>query len=179
MRTSKIAHVTFGIFLVLSALMFDPTTEASASTVVVTATHVTSAAPISVGPSRSECLAPNFDDTGLAALQTAVSNFDTLTDSTVTCLSTYLNGATTWSDWEAPWVTQSQYGYTSWVAEAPQTRQLILQVDLIPTSLEDESKPLGGSSRVRRATLTPTSANSARSWSPQDCRIQFFASGQR
>ena len=35
-----------------------------------------------------------------------------------------------------------QYGYTSWVAEAPQSRQLVLQVDLIPSSLEDISDPL-------------------------------------
>lgn len=42
-----------------------------------------------------------------------------------------------------PWVTQSQYGYSSWVAEEPNTRQLVLQVDLIPTSLQNTSNPLG------------------------------------
>jgi beta-mannanase len=53
-----------------------------------------------------------------------------------------LNGTASWAQWTNPWVTQSQYGFTSWVAEAPQSRQLVLQVDLIPTSLEDVSDPL-------------------------------------
>ena len=40
-------------------------------------------------------------------------------------------------------MTQSYYGYTSWVAEQPQSRQLVLQVDLIPTSLENQNDPSG------------------------------------
>jgi hypothetical protein len=54
-----------------------------------------------------------------------------------------LNWAQTWAQWEHPWVTQSQYGYTSWVAEEPQSRQLVLVVNLIPTSVEDVRDPLG------------------------------------
>jgi hypothetical protein len=98
---------------------------------------------ITAGPSRHECLEPNFDDSGLAALQTAVTSFDTTTKSTVTCVLAYLNGAATWSKWVQPWVTESIYGYSSWVAEAPQSRQLVLQVDLIPDSLENQNDPLG------------------------------------
>jgi hypothetical protein len=55
----------------------------------------------------------------------------------------YLNGAPSWNNWENPWVTGSQYGYTQWVAQSPQTRQLVLQVDLIPASLENSNSPLG------------------------------------
>jgi hypothetical protein len=53
-----------------------------------------------------------------------------------------LNGAPTWSDWEHPWIAQSQYGYTAWVANEPQTRQLVLQVDLIPTVLKNIKNPI-------------------------------------
>jgi hypothetical protein len=53
-----------------------------------------------------------------------------------------LNGAPTWAAWESPWITASQFGYTSWVAESPQTRELVLQVDLIPDSLENVNNPL-------------------------------------
>jgi hypothetical protein len=143
MKSLKIAMAAFGTGAVLLALTIIPSTVALASTTLsVPSTQVTSEAPITAGPSRSECLTPNFDDTGLTALQDAVTSFDSLTNSTVTCVSAYLNGATTWAEWESPWITDSMYGYTSWVAEAPQSRQLILQVDLIPSSLEDVNDPL-------------------------------------
>jgi glycosyl hydrolase family 26 len=99
---------------------------------------------ITAGPSRSECLAPDTTpgDYGLAYLQGLVSAFDSATDSNVTCLMSYLNGAPSWADWVSPWITQSYQGYTSWVAASPQTRELVLQVDLIPDSLENVNDPL-------------------------------------
>jgi hypothetical protein len=97
---------------------------------------------ITAGPSRSECAELNFTDSGLAALQSAVTSWDATTNSTASCLLAYLNGAPSWTQWEDPWVTASQYGYTQWVAESPQNRQLVLQVDLIPNSLENTSDPL-------------------------------------
>jgi hypothetical protein len=39
-------------------------------------------------------------------------------------------------------VALSRYGYSSWVAEAPQGRQLILEVDLIPSDLKNTLNPL-------------------------------------
>jgi outer membrane protein OmpA-like peptidoglycan-associated protein len=144
MKTLKIAATGFGAGAILLSLLAAPGARAfAASAVTLPPTHVSSSAPIAVGPSRSECLTPDFDDTGLAALQAAVVSFQTLTNSTVSCVSTYLDGALNWGQWDDPWITQSQYGYTSWVAEAPQTRQLVLQVNLIPDSLEDQSDPLG------------------------------------
>src|ERR1035438_2355801 len=124
--------MSLGTGAVLLRLLVLPAPMAFASIPVsVTSTQVASEAPITAGPSRSECLAPDFDDTGLVALRAAVTGFETLTNSTVTCVSAYLNGAPAWAQWDNPWITQSQYGYTSWVAESPQTRELVLQVDLI------------------------------------------------
>ena len=144
MKTLQNAMMAFVTATVVLTPVVTSATRAFASTTVsVPATQVVAEAPITAGPTRSECLAPNFDDTGLTALQAAVNSFDTLTNSTVTCLTAYLNGATTWSQWDSPWIDQSQYGYTEWVTDDPQSRQLVLQVDLIPTDLEDESDPLG------------------------------------
>lgn len=71
-----------------------------------------------------------------------MSAFDSATGSNVTCLISYLNGAPNWTDWVSPWIDQSYQGYTSWVAASPQTRELVLQVDLIPDSLENVNDPL-------------------------------------
>jgi hypothetical protein len=118
-------------------------TSTSSSATSAAKTAKTAVQLIAAGPSRNQCLEPNFDDTGLAALQSAISKFNKVTHTSVTCISAYLNDAPTWSTWEHPWITSSQYGYTSWVAEARQHRQLVLAVSLIPVSLEDIKDPLG------------------------------------
>jgi hypothetical protein len=97
---------------------------------------------ITDGPSRSECLAPDVAGSGPEALQSAITSFDQVTNTSVTCISSYLNGAPTWAKWEYPWVTLPQFGYTTWVGEAPESRELVLQVDLIPTSFKDINHPL-------------------------------------
>jgi beta-mannanase len=61
----------------------------------------------------------------------------------VSCITSWINGASTWAEWTSPWISQSQYGYNSWVEEAPQSRQLVIGVDLIPSGLADVSNPLG------------------------------------
>lgn len=121
------------------------TTSTTTTTTTVPTTPTTPATAgglITAGPSRSECLEPDFDDTGLASLQAAVTSFDTLTNSNVTCVLGYLNGAANWTQWTNPWISTPGYGYTDWVAEDPSVRQLVLQVDLIPDSLENISDPL-------------------------------------
>ena len=144
MKILKLAMLAWGTGATLLALVVTTPTPALASpSASAPAAHVVSQAPIAAGSTRAECLTPNFDNTGPTALQAAVASFDSLTNSTVTCISAYLDSAVTWSDWTSPWVTNPTYGYTSWVAQAPSTRQLVLQVDLIPTSLEDVSDPLG------------------------------------
>jgi beta-mannanase len=52
-----------------------------------------------------------------------------------------LNSASTWSAWVHPWVAAKKFGYSSWVAKEPQSRQLVLGVDLIPSSLADIKDP--------------------------------------
>lgn len=119
------------------------------TTTTTTALGSTTTAPpqgglIYAGPSRNECLTPATigGGSGLSYLQSLVSSFETETGTTVSCLSSYLSGAPTWSNWEHPWIDAAVYGYSSWVAEAPQSRQLILEVDLIPSSLENKANPL-------------------------------------
>lgn len=121
--------------------------QADSATTTTTTTTVpsgpTSGGLITDGRSRSECVGPDVVGSGLSAVQSAVSSFEKVTSTSVSCISTYLNGAPTWSAWEYPWVTNPNYGYSEWVAAAPQSRQLVLQVDLIPDSLKDVSDPLG------------------------------------
>jgi hypothetical protein len=99
---------------------------------------------IEAGASRSECLVATDASNTLAGLQASVNNFQNATNSTVTCVGAYMNSAQTWTDWSDPWVVDSSgTALKSWVAEAPQSRQLVLEVDLIPQSLQDISNPLG------------------------------------
>jgi hypothetical protein len=97
---------------------------------------------ITTGPSRNKCLTPYFVDTGVKSLEAAVSHFENETRSVVTCISTYLSGALTWTEWSHPWFTNPKYGYTSWVAANPQVRQLILGINLIPRNLSNLNDPL-------------------------------------
>ena len=97
---------------------------------------------ITAGPSRGECIKPDVVGTSsLAVLQSLVTSFDVLTGTNVTCLSAYLDNAQTWSQWDRPWVTSPVDGYSSWVAQDPRVRQLVLEVDLIPGSLQDIQNP--------------------------------------
>ena len=93
---------------------------------------------ITAGASRKLCIYPLT--TG--ALQPGLSNAENAIGVPVSCVSAYLNGASAWAQWEDPWITESWMGYTTWVAAAPQRRQLVLQVDLIPDSLENQGDPL-------------------------------------
>ena len=121
--------------------------RANASTSSTTTTSDTSTSPpvdglITAGPSRSECvtLNPAATQSGLAYVQSLVSSFDSVTRSTVTCLSVY-TGAQTWSGWIHPWVDSTEVGFASWVAQQPQSRQLVVAVNLIPNELENVNNP--------------------------------------
>ena len=118
------------------------TTVAPPSTTTTTAPPSTSSAsgePITAGDSRSECLEPDTANVG-----SAVNSFDAETNSTVTCVLAYLDSEPDWGQWADPWIVgPSGSSYTSWVDQEPQTRQLVLQVDLIPQSLKNISDPLG------------------------------------
>ena len=115
---------------------------ATIPTIETAAMNTESSGLIASGPSRNKCLTPYFVDTGLASLESAVSHFENETRSVVTCISTYLSGASKWSEWIHPWFTNPKYGYTSWVAADPQVRQLVLGVNLIPRNLSNLNNPL-------------------------------------
>jgi hypothetical protein len=103
-----------------------------------------SAGLIAAGPSRSECLVASNPGNTLSALQTSINRFQNSTNSTVTCLGVYTDGSLTWTDWSDPWIAGgSGAAYQSWVGQSPQTRQLVVEVDLIPQSLQtDVNNPL-------------------------------------
>jgi hypothetical protein len=92
---------------------------------------------IAAGPSRKPCIYTGGN------LQPGLANAEAETGTSPSCIMAYLNSSVTWSQWEDPWVTQTQHGYTSWVAASPQSRQLILQVDLIPANMKNINDPLG------------------------------------
>ena len=52
------------------------------------------------------------------------------------------SGASTWAQWEDPWFSHVSAGYTTWVGAMPKSRQLVVEVDLIPSSLKSQSNPL-------------------------------------
>jgi len=109
------------------------------------ATSPTLGGLIAAGPSRNECITADLGagNYGLQYLQAAITKFNNATGTSVSCITSFINGAQTWAQWDNPWITQSQYGYSSWVAEAPQSRQLVIGVDLIPSNLANISNPLG------------------------------------
>jgi hypothetical protein len=124
-------------------------TPSSASTTSTTTSTIlqqndAAAGHITAGSSRSECLTPNTGNgqNGFSYLQSFINNFDTQTGTTVTCVSSYLNGSQNWSAWVNPWITGSRYGYTTWVAQEPASRELVLEMNLIPNDLDDVNNPL-------------------------------------
>jgi hypothetical protein len=92
---------------------------------------------IGAGPSRKSCIYAGGE------LQPGLTNAEIATGTSPSCIVAYLSGAPTWAQWENPWITDPQIGYTAWVGAEPQSRQLILEVDLIPDSLENQSDPSG------------------------------------
>jgi hypothetical protein len=108
--------------------------------IVALAGTFSSAALISAGPSRKLCVYPLSTN---ADLQPGLSNAEAAVGVPVSCVSAYVNGAASWSQWENPWVSEPQKGYTAWVAADPKGRQLILQVDLIPQNLANQYDPTG------------------------------------
>jgi beta-mannanase len=61
----------------------------------------------------------------------------------VSCLGVYNDGASTWAQWDTPWIGGvAGAGYSSWVAEQPSSRELVIAQDLIPTGLANINDPL-------------------------------------
>ncbi len=133
----------------------DPTTTTTApptTTTTAPPTTTTTAPPstlsssgglITAGASRSECLVASNPNNTLADLQASINTFQNATKSTVSCLGVYTDGSQAWTDWSDPWIAGgSGAAYQSWVNQAPQSRQLVVEVDLVPISLQDVNNPL-------------------------------------
>jgi hypothetical protein len=114
-------------------------------TVTVQSTPTSHKGLITAGPSRKNCVElPKLKLTnGAFPVTSGVKAFEAQTGTSVSCLTEYLNGAPTWTQWENPYITAPYEGVTTWIAGAPQSRQLVLQVDLIPVSLKNINDPLG------------------------------------
>ena len=114
-------------------------------TVTVQSTPTSHKGLITAGPSRKNCVElPKLKLTnGAFPVTSGVKAFEAQTGTSVSCLTEYLNGAPTWTQWENPYITAPYEGETTWIAGAPQSRQLVLQVDLIPVSLKNINDPLG------------------------------------
>jgi len=116
-----------------------PTTRATTTTT----SEPASTESISAGASRGQCITPDVDGTSsLAYLQSLVASFDSLTGTTVSCLTAYLDNAQTWWQWQHPWVTSPVDGYSTWVTQDSQVRQLVLETDLIPQGLANVLHPV-------------------------------------
>ena len=140
--------VAVGVLFVRTAAPATAATSAHADTTTTSTTDPSTSGPsaglVTAGPSRSECLTLNTvpSQSGLTYVESLVSSFDSLTNSTVTCISAYVIGTQTWSQWIHPWVVNSEPGYSEWVAKEPQTRQLVIAMNLIPNGLANVKNPL-------------------------------------
>jgi hypothetical protein len=141
-KTELLKSVLVSIALVGGLSWAASAPSSASSTTTIPSSSTPSRGLIGDGPSRVECLEPNVIGSGLGALQSSITSFEEVTGTLVSCVSAYLNGALTWSQWVHPWVSDAQIGYSTWVAESPQSRELVLQVDLIPISLKNVNDPL-------------------------------------
>ena len=165
-RHPRVSVVGALVLLLVATLITAAGPHAGASAPRATVTTTTVAATpqlITVGPSRRECLEPFIAKPGFAALNAVVNSFETLTDSTVDCLSAYLNSSTGWYGWVHPWVADKYYGYLTWVKADPLHRQLVLGVNLIPRYLEDLHNPLSWETRCAGGAYNSYAAQLGRS----------------
>jgi hypothetical protein len=123
-----------------------PTTTTTApptTTTTAPSTPSSSGGLITAGASRNECLVASNPNNTLADLQASINKFQNATQSTVSCLGVYTDGSQAWTDWSDPWIAGgSGAAYQAWVNQAPQSRQLVVEVDLVPISLQNVNNPL-------------------------------------
>jgi len=120
-----------------------PTAPTTTTTTPPASSPAVSGGLITAGASRNECVVEPDASNTLSGLQASINSFQNATDSTVSCVGVYTDSASSWSQWSDPWITTSAgSAYQSWVAEAPQSHQLVVEVDLIPSNLSDVNDPL-------------------------------------
>ena len=132
MTRSRLAAAPLLVLAVLSGLLATVAPPAAAASSLIQA-----------GPSRSTCAVVTDAPETLAGLEASLATFEAATGATVTCVGSYLDSAQTWTDWADPWIVgPAGAAYTSWVAQDPSARQLVIQVNLIPQSLSNIADPL-------------------------------------
>lgn len=87
--------------------------------------------------SKANCITPSLTNGTLT--QSALNSVTAVTGVTYNCVTTFANPSSSWGAWEQPWMFASaSYGYRSWLA-ASSAHQVILSLDLIPTSASGTS----------------------------------------
>ena len=81
---------------------------------------------IQAGNSKTNCIYAKFGAPLREAEQAAGITYN--------CIETFSDVVPNWSEWVSPWLTQNGYGYNTWLAADPATRQIILTQGLIPSS---------------------------------------------
>ncbi|HTW98959.1 MAG TPA: glycosyl hydrolase, partial [Acidimicrobiales bacterium] len=88
------------------------------------------------GNSKTNCLF-----VGSYPWQAQLAADEQSTSMTYNCLETYANADPTWADWVSPWVTSPSVGYAEWLQASPETRTMVLTIDLIPDAVSDNADP--------------------------------------
>lgn len=82
---------------------------------------------IQAGNSKTNCI--------YAKLGSQLHQVENATGITYSCIETFTNVDSTWADWVSPWVTRDVYGYRTWLAADPTGHQIILTLNVIPSSV--------------------------------------------
>ncbi|HVB50136.1 MAG TPA: glycosyl hydrolase [Acidimicrobiales bacterium] len=149
LATASLASTTVALLLVLlqghDLAAASVSTSQTKKTVSMHSLPTSSGGLITAGPSRKKCVElPKLPlINGAFPVASGIANFEAKTRTSVSCLLEYLNGAQTWAQWVNPDLRSPYEGVAAWITAAPQSRQLVLQVDLIPANLANQSDPLG------------------------------------
>jgi hypothetical protein len=99
-----------------------------------------SSGPITAGDSKANCVSADFP--GGVFSQSLLDGITSQTGVTYNCLNAFANPASTWAQWDDPWMFSTvSDGFDAWLA-ASSEHQVILGMDLIPQSVSDNSNPL-------------------------------------
>jgi hypothetical protein len=111
-----------------------------------TATATTASAVAGAGPSsavawntKENCINPDMT-TGILS-QSLFNSITGLTGVNYNCLSMFSNPASSWWNWEQPWMLVHPDGFSDWLGGGAQ-HQMVLSMDLVPQWLGNPGNPL-------------------------------------
>ena len=82
---------------------------------------------VQAGNSKTTCI--------YATLGSQMRAAERATGVTYRCVEVFNTGDPNWVTWASPWLTQSQFGYTRWVAADSTRRTIILTQNLVPNNV--------------------------------------------